>query len=115
MEQHEAGVRTVHLFCQQWRRGKMRDADMDRMSGKKRPCRSRLRYQDELCYRTGSEPFSIDASKVRLTLFALAARREGLEAAPRRSRPIVCRLVRLLPSCSHCDTPPPGRVAVPDC
>ena len=63
----------------------------------------------------GVSLFPIDASKVRLTLFALAARREGLEAAPRRSRPIVCRLVSLLHSCSRCDTPPPGRVAVLGC
>jgi hypothetical protein len=63
----------------------------------------------------GVSLFVIDASKVRLTLFAPAAPRVDSEAAPRRSQPIVCRLVNLLHACSRCDTPPPGRVPVPGC
>jgi len=66
-------------------------------------------------YGQGVSLFPIDASKVRLTLFALAARRVDSEAAPQRPRPIVCRLVRWLHSCSRCDTPPPGRVPVLGC
>ncbi len=74
--------------------------------------RGELRRPDEL---QGVSLLTIDASKVRLTLLAPAARREGLEAALRRSRLIVCRLVSLLHSCSRCDTSPPGRVPVPGC
>jgi hypothetical protein len=72
------------------------------------PCTLQAKYQ-------GVSLFAVDASKVRLILFARAVRRVGSEAAPRRSRPIVCRLVRWLHSCSRCDTPLPGRVPVLGC
>src|SRR6266567_5537257 len=44
----------------------------------------------------GVSLLAIDATKVRLTPFAPAARRVGNGAAPRRSRPVVCRQVRSL-------------------
>ena len=47
---------------------------------------------------------AIDASSMRLTLFAPAARRVGNQAASRRSSPTVCHLEDGLRLCSLFDT-----------
>ena len=96
------GYRLQHLYTL-WRI--LQDGDQESIA-------FQLEGQEDL---QGVSLFQEDASKVRLTPFEPAACRECLEAALRRSRLIVCRLVRLLHSCSRCDTPPPGRVPVPGC